>query len=177
MIIDIILIIFIVTGFWLGFSKGIAGTLLNVTTYILALILTLIISPWLAEFLSNTFPMGKLFALIFGTIAVFILISFLLYYSTKRLEARFNRQKRNKQSKFLGGIVMLLFSIIICGLLLGAINQFNVFKEDAKQKSISYPYLKPIPVQAGALVETFKPIFRNYWKMMQDTMQVNKSKE
>jgi uncharacterized membrane protein required for colicin V production len=177
MIIDIILILFAITGFWLGYAKGILGTLLNITTYIIALVLTLIISPWLANFLSDTFPMGKLFALIFGTIGVFILLSFIFYSLTKKLDARLTKRKRSKQSKVLGGIVMFLFSIIIYGLLLGTINQFNLIKEESKQTSITYPTLKPIPIYAGKLVETFKPVFKNYWEMMQETMQQSKSKE
>lgn len=177
MIIDIILILFAITGFWLGYTKGILGTLLNVTTYIIALILTLIISPWLAKFLSDTFPIGKLFALIFGTIGVFILLSFIFYYLTKRLDANLNSRKRSKQSRVLGGIVMFLFSIIIYGLLLGTLNQFNQIKEESKQTSITYPYLKPIPVYAGNVVETFKPVFKSYWEMMQETMEQSKSKE
>ena len=177
MIIDIIVILFIVIGFWLGFTKGIARTLLHVITYIIALILTLLISPWVAEFLSNTLPVSRLFALIFGTIGIFILLSYLLHYLTKRWDAKFKRGKRSTPSKILGGIVMLFFSILICGLLLGAFSQMNQIKHETKQKSISYPYLKPIPVHAQALVETFKPIFRNYWEMMQETIQQTKSKE
>lgn len=177
MIIDIILIFFAITGIWLGYAKGLARTLLTVVTYLMALVLTLIFSPWLAEFLSNTFPMGKLFALIFGTIAVFILLSYLLYYLTKKLDHRFKTRSRTTPGKISGGIVMLLFSIILYGLLLGAVNQFKPIKEETKETSISYPLLQSIPAHAVTFVETFKPIFRNYWEMMQETVQQSKSKE
>ena len=166
-----------ITGIWLGYAKGLVRTLLNVVTYLIALILTLIFSPWLAEFLSNTFPVGSLFALIFGTIAVFILLSYLLHSLTKKLDKRFKARSRTTPGKISGGIVMLLFSIILYGLVLGTVNQFKLIKEETKQTSISYPVLQTIPDHAVTFVETFKPIFKNYWEMMEETIQQSKSKE
>ncbi len=171
MIIDIFLVFFIITGFWLGFTKGAAGTLLQVTTYLIALVLTLIISPWLAKFISQTLPIGKLFALIFGTIGVFILLSFILYSLTKRLDNRFQKNNRTTPGRILGGIVMLLFCILLFGLLLGVINQFNAIKTETKESSYTYVYLQPIPAHAKTFVETFKPVFRNYWEMMEETIE------
>ncbi len=164
---------FAIFSFWLGFAKGFAGTLLQVTIYFVALMLTLVISPWLAEIISNTFPVGKLFALLFGTIGVFILICYIFYFLTKRLDASLKRRQRTTQSKLLGGIVMTITGILIFGLMLGAIHQFNLIKTASKESSLTYKFLKPIPEKASAFVETFKPLFRKYWESMEETVKEN----
>ena len=69
---------------------------------------------------------------------------------------------------------MTLFSIILCGLLIGGIGQLNLIKPDTKEASKTYPHLKEIPVHAVTLVETFKPIFQNYWHLMEEAMQQSK---
>lgn len=170
MVIDILLIIFCIAGFWWGYTKGIAAALLHIVVYLVALLLSLKISPWLAEFLHRSLPIGKLFALIFGTIGVFFLLCFLLNYLVKRLDTYFQKTKLGTFNKVLGGVVMLLFSILIYGLLLGSINQLDVVNEKTKEASISYPILKPMPGYAFAVIEKLKPLFSQYWEIMKETM-------
>lgn len=50
MIIDIALLLFALAGFWVGYTKGIVSTLFSILGYIIALLITLKISPGLQIF-------------------------------------------------------------------------------------------------------------------------------
>ena len=171
MLIDIILIIFIISGFWWGYTHGLGRVLLNIVLYIPAIIITLLTAPWLADFLSSVLPMGKLFALLFGTIGLFILYSFILFRLTKALDKKLGAKKVIGRNNIPAGIIMLLFSILIYGLLLGALDATRWLNNDIKQTSVSYPALKSIPIQAGKVVEISKPVFKNYWQLLQETVK------
>ncbi len=175
MLIDIILIIFIITGFWWGYTRGLGRVLLHIALYIPAVVITLLTAPWLADFLSAVFPMGKLFALIFGTIGLFLLISFILFRLTRRLDQKLGVKKVIGRNNIPAGIIMILFSILIYGLLLGAMETSGILNKEIKEASISYPVLKPIPVYAGKTIEISKPIFSKYWQLLQETVQESQS--
>jgi membrane protein required for colicin V production len=51
MVIDILLLVFAAASFWLGYSKGIVSTLFSILGYLIALLITLLFSPWLAGLL------------------------------------------------------------------------------------------------------------------------------
>ena len=91
MIIDIVLVVFALTGFWLGYTKGIVRTLVMVAAYTVAVLVTLKISPWLMEFLVKTFPIGKVFALIFGTIASLVSLIFVVHWVAKKIDTSFQK--------------------------------------------------------------------------------------
>jgi len=171
MIIDILLLIFAIAGFWWGYTRGILGTLAMVCAYIGVILVTLKISPWLMDFLTNNFQIGKVFALIFGTIAIIVLLVFLVHFLAKRIANSFKKGKLSGSEKILGGIVMLCMGIIFYSMILWPLNQFRMVGEKAKQSSISYPTLEAMPVKARSVVEEFKPLFSRYWQLMEETIQ------
>jgi uncharacterized membrane protein required for colicin V production len=175
MVIDILLILFAIGAFWIGYTQGIVSTLLSVLTYIVALLLTLKFSPWLADLLVSTFKIGKLFALIFGTIGFFILISFLLRWLVKRADKYIQKSKLSSFSKIMGGVVMMLIGIMSYSFILIAINQFGMIGEQTRKTSYSFKTLEIIPSKAKDFIEEFKPLFRRYWELMEETAQESKN--
>lgn len=177
MIIDIILVLFALGGFYLGYTKGIVRTLIMVAAYTAAVMLTLKISPWLMDFLTGTFHMGKVFALIFGTIAILVLLIFLIHWAAKHIDASFKKGKLTGWDKILGGIIMLCVGIIFYSMVLWPINQFGMMGEKSKQSSISFKTLEAMPVKAKALAEAAKPLFSRFWQLMEETIRETSAEE
>lgn len=175
MVIDILLILFALTGFWLGYTKGIVGTLISVASYVAAVLLTLLISPWVMELMIRTLKTERMFALIFGTIGVFILLTFLIRWVVKSLGKRMEKGKLSTLSKVLGGILMVFAGVILYSFILLALDQLNMLGTKMKETSISYSFIEEIPGKARAVIEEFKPLFRRYWELMQETIHEGKS--
>ena len=177
MIIDIVLVLFAIAGFYLGYTKGIVRTLIMVAAYTAAVMLTLKISPWLMDFLTGTFNMAKVFALIFGTIAILVALIFLVHWIARRVEDSFKKGKLSGSDKILGGIIMLCVGIIFYSMVLWPINQFHMIGEKSKQSSLSYKTLEAMPLKAKALAEATKPLFSRFWQLMEETIQETSAEE
>ncbi len=177
MIIDIVLLVFALTGFWLGYTKGVVRTLVMVAAYSVAVLVTLKISPWLMEFLTKTFPIGKVFALIFGTIAILVTLIFLIHWVAKKIDTSFQKGKLSGSDKIIGGIIMLIVGVLFYSMVLWPINQFDMIGEKSKASSISYTTLETIPLKTRTFVEGFKPLFSHFWELMEETIQEAQKKE
>lgn len=177
MIIDIVLLIFALTGFWLGYTKGVVRTMIMVAAYTTAVLVTLKISPWLMEFVTKNFNIGKVFALIFGTIAILVALIFLIHWVAKKIDSSFQKGKLSGSDKILGGIIMLIVGVLFYSMVLWPINQFGMIGDKSKASSISYKSLEAIPLKTRTFVEGFKPLFNHYWELMEATIQEAKKKE
>ena len=170
MIIDILLVLFAATGFWLGYTKGLVRTLLSVACYILALILTLAISPYVMDLIIRWFKADKVFALIFGTLFVMIILIFLINWLLKSSERRLQKTRLGSFSKTFGGILMMFVGMVTCSYLVYALVQLDWIGSKTKEKSYTYPVLEQVPVKTRAVITTFKPVFSRYWDLMEETI-------
>ena len=177
MIIDILLLVFALAGFWLGYTRGFIKTIVMVVAYIAALLLTLKFSPWLADSLVRLINIGKLPALIFGTILFLVVLIFLIHWSAKRIERSMNKGQLTKASQIFGGIVQMLMAVLVYCILLWPINQFGMIGATAKEKSLSYPTLAAMPENAKSLFLALKPVFSRYWELMETTIEDTKKAE
>lgn len=175
MAIDIVLIICALIAYWIGYTRGIVMTLLSVMTYVVALLLTLKFSPWVTDFVVTYFKIGKLFALIFGTIGFFILTVFILRLLIKRADKYIQSSKLSSLNKVMGGAVMLMIGIIVYSFLVQGVNRFGMINDEAKRSSYSYNTLEAIPGKSKVIIEKFKPLFRRYWELMEETAQESKN--
>lgn len=170
MIIDILLILFVIAGFWLGYTRGIAGTLLVVAGYILAVLITLEITPWLVRFLIHNLHLEPLFALIFSTLLVLILLIFLVHVLARRIGHYFTKSKPPAVSKIFGGLLLVLVFASFYSLVVFTLNHFHMVGEKARQSSMTYPTLIAVPQGAKTVAEKTKPVFSDYGKLMEETV-------
>ena len=175
MIIDIALLLFTLAGFWVGYTKGIVSTLFSILGYIIALLITLKISPWFTDFLIKSFNIEKMFALIFGTMFILIILIFLIRRLLKKITAYLEQSKVSAANKVFAGLIMACMGILFFSLVLWPINQFGMIGDQAKQSSISYETLEGVPGKARIFIEKFKPLFNRYWELMQQTIEEGNS--
>ena len=175
MLIDISLVIFALAGFWAGYMKGIVSTLFSILGYIIALLITLKISPWWTGFLVSSFKIDKMFALIFGTLFLLLVLIFLIRWLLKKVTTYLEQSKISAANKVIAGLIMTCMGILFFSLVLWPINQFGWIGDHAKQTSMSYEILEGIPEKARTLLEKFKPLFNRYWELMQQTIEEGKA--
>ena len=175
MIIDIALLLFALSGFWVGYTKGIVSTLFSILGYIIALLITLKISPWFTDFLISSFNIEKMFALVFGTLFILIVLIFLIRALLKKVTTYLEQSKVSAANKVFAGLIMVCMGILFFSLVLWPINQFGMIGEQAKKSSISYETVEAIPGKARSFIEKFKPLFNRYWELMQQTIDEGKT--
>ncbi|HZV71153.1 MAG TPA: CvpA family protein [Saprospiraceae bacterium] len=168
--IDIILVLVIIAGFWLGYTKGIVATLFSVLEYVVAILLTLGLSPFLARFLTTSLNMDRMVALLLSTIVFFFVFIFLIKWLTKKIEASLKKGKLSSSTKVLGGIVMMLACVFMYSILLWLVNYYGLVNEKMKLASYTYKPLEAIPAASRTLVLDLKPVFQRYWELIQESV-------
>lgn len=177
MIIDIMLVVFALAGFYLGYTRGIAGTLLVIAGYVVALLLTLKLSPLLAEFMIRTVKAGKLFALIFGTIITLVVLIFVVHRLARRTGDYLTKHKPPSVSKISGGMLMVFVAVFFYTLVLWTLDTIHMIGEKARSSSLSFATLIAVPTGAKQTAELTKPLFLEYWHLMEDTIKEQQEKE
>ena len=177
MIIDILLVLFALAGFWLGYSKGLARTLFSIAGYAIAFFATLKLSPWMMDLMISWLKAGKMFALVFGTLLTLFLLILLITWLLKSVENYLKNSRFGGMSKVGGGFVMMMAGILVYGFVFWLITQFGWIGEKTKSTSYTYTLVSKIPSQTGAFIEEFKPLFRRYWELTQETIQETRAQE
>jgi len=170
MAIDIILLLVVGAGFWLGYTKGIVATLFSVLEYVVAILLTLGLSPFLSRFLTTSLNMDRMVALLLSTIIFFFVFIFLIKWMTKKMEASLKKGKLSGSTKVLGGIVMMLACIFLYSIILWLVDYYGLINEKMKLASYTYKLLEAIPAASRTLVLDLKPVFQRYWELIQDSV-------
>ena len=175
MIIDILLILFIIAGFWLGYAKGLASTLFAISGYVVALLLTLKISPWVMSLMVKFLGAGQMFALVFGTLFCLFGFILLINWLVRSVENYLKQASYGRASKIGGGVVMTLAGALVFSYVLWLIGQFGWIGDKTISASYSYSIVYKLPERTGAFAQEFKPLFNRYWELTQSTIAAGKT--
>lgn len=174
MILDIICLIFAAYGFWVGYSKGIISTVLNLTSYIFGILAAMKFGPVMAGLLEdilsaeNSSWRGGLFIL--GAVITFALVLILFRILARGLTGILESVNVNVVNQVLGGTLSgFFFVLVFSGLALFA-DRSRLINEDAKQQSITYSLLEPLPQFVWERGKDLLPIFTDFYNQAADAM-------
>lgn len=162
MVIDIILIIFMIYGFWVGFSKGIIGTVFTVLSYLFGGLAAMKLSPSVTRLLEEQLSPSPLM-FILGIILTFIGTMALLRLVGRSLEGVLQSVNINIVNQVMGGTLSAAFMILIFSILMSFGEASKMVDDKTIQTSMSYPYVKEFPKQMKVVYEKAKPIFLTFW--------------
>lgn len=162
MVIDIILIIFMIYGFWIGFSKGIIGTVFTVLSYVFGGLAAMKLSPSVTRLLEEQLSPSPLM-FILGIILTFVGTMALLRLVGRSLEGVLQSVNINIVNQIMGGTLSAAFMILIFSVLMSFGEASKMVDDKTIQTSMSYPYVKEFPKQMKVVYEKAKPIFLTFW--------------
>jgi len=163
MVIDIIFVISLLWGFYLGFSKGIIKTLFTVLSIIIGLFAAFKFAPATTNFLETALKNTNPLMFLAGFICTFVFTMLLIRMFARGLEGVFKAANINFINQtvggvFLGGVMVLLYSMLIW---FG--DQAHILNPDVKAESVTYVHLKEYPEQVRYMGEVVKPTFNEFW--------------
>lgn len=173
MILDLICLIFVAYGFWIGYSKGIISTVLSIASYFFGVLAAMKFGPVMADILGDIFQttegwQGGIFIL--GVILTFFLTLVLFRLLAKGLTGVMESVNVNFINQILGGILSgFFFAFVFSGLVLFG-DQARIVSEEAKEQSITYPLLKPLPQFVWAKGKALLPVFKDFYDQAADAM-------
>lgn len=162
MAIDIILIIFTVYGFWVGYSKGIIKTVFTIASYLFGILAAMKLSPSVTRLLEEQFVANPLM-FIAGFLLTFVGTMMLLRFIGRSLEGVLKSVNINIINQILGGTLSAAFMILIFSVLLSFAEASRLVTPEAMNQSMSYTYVKEFPKQMKVVYEKAKPVFLTFW--------------
>lgn len=162
MAIDITLVIFTVYGFWVGFSRGIIGTIFTVLSYIFGGLAAMKLSPSVTRLLEEQFGANPLW-FIPALLLTFIGTMMLLRFIGRSLEGVLKSVNINIINQIFGGALSAAFMILIFSVLMTFAEASKLITPKTVGDSFSYTYVKEFPKQMKIVFEKAKPIFLTFW--------------
>ena len=171
MIIDVICLIFLAYGFWVGFSRGIISTVLTLASYVFGILAAMKFGPIMSDMLYGWFEaLGKGGSFVLGAVVVFFLTLVLFRIIARGLTGLLETVNINIINQILGGILSgLFFTFIFSGLVYFG-DQSRIITDDARAGSVTYPVLREMPDIVIGRAKSLYPIFRDFYDSAVDAM-------
>ncbi len=170
MAIDIIFVITMLYGFYLGFSKGIIKTVFTVLSIVFGLMAAFKFAPAMTDFLESTFSSHNPLMLIAGFLLSFVLTMVIIRMIARGLEGILKTANINVINQLAGGVLLAGVLILFYSVILWFGNQATLINNSAKQKSMTYVYLEKFPTQAKDIAYRIQPVFQEFWNQSLDMM-------
>lgn len=171
MVIDIICLVFLAYGFWIGYSKGIIATVLTLASYVIGVMAAMKFGPIMGDIVLNLVPQGgHAIAFLAGVIIVFILTLVLFKILAKGMTSFLETVNINFINQILGGVLSGLFFVFIYSGLVYFGDQSKIISDEAREDSITYPVLEKLPDVVIDQGKALYPVFRDFYDKASDAM-------
>lgn len=171
MVIDIICLVFLAYGFWIGYSKGIIATVLTLASYVIGVMAAMKFGPIMGDIIMNLVPSSPhAIAFLGGVIVVFILTLVLFKILAKGMTSFLETVNINFINQIMGGVLSGLFFVFIFSGLVYFGDQSRIITDEAREKSITYPILEKMPDIVIERGKALYPVFRDFYDKASDQM-------
>ncbi len=172
---DIVVAIVIMIGFYFGYSRGLIKTIFDTLSMIVAILIALRIAPYAIRFLQDIIKISPPLMFLVGIVVSFLVVILLLKFIAKKLEALLEAANVNFVNKVAGGALQAVFFAYLLSLAIWVMNNINVLSPDLKENSITYSMLEPLPEKGKSIFMGLKPIFQDFWDITLKTMNESKN--
>lgn len=173
MVVDIIFILLLVYGFYLGFSQKIIRTVTLSLTVIFALLLSLNIVPFSTELLGAVIKTDSSILFFIALLASFILAVFLIRIIVSWLEGVFKKENVSMATQLSSGLIMGSILLCIYGSSLNFFDRADAIAPDTKKASITYKFTQQFPERAMASMVSMQPMMEKFWNYVSGSVEKN----
>ncbi|MEM9823979.1 MAG: CvpA family protein [Bacteroidota bacterium] len=170
MAIDIMFAIAVATGFYLGFARGIIGTVFNALSLIFGLMAAFRFADPMNEFLKHSFGSDNPLMFAAGFALSFVITMFLIRTIARGLEGILKTANINIINQFAGGLLVSVFMVLVYSVLLWFADQTRLVNREVKDQSRTYVYVKEFPAQVKQVGLKIQPIVVQFWHQSLDMM-------
>ncbi|MBB4079660.1 membrane protein required for colicin V production [Lewinella aquimaris] len=171
MVIDIVCLIFLAYGFWVGYSRGIISTVLSLVSYIFGVLAAMKFGPIAGDMIFDAFPaVTSAGGFIIGVVLLFFLTLILFRILARGLTGFMESVNINFINQVLGGLLSgLFFTFIFSGLVYFG-DRSKIITDEVKADSITYPVLIQLPDIVIERGKALFPIFYDFYEQAVNAM-------
>ena len=170
MAIDIMFLLSMVSGFYIGFSRGIIKTVFGVIALIFGFLAAFKFAPGMTQLLETSFNSTNPLMFLAGVALSFVLAMFLIRLFARGLEGALKTANINVINQLAGGVLLSALMVVLYSVLLWFGEQAHIVNDAAIHESKTYIVLKDIPGKAMVVANQIKPVFEEFWDQSLDMM-------
>lgn len=176
MIIDLITVLLIGLGLYLGYRKGLIKTVFSTLSLIIAIVAALKLSPIVIGLLQKLININPAITFVLGFVLTFLLVMALVRFIGDKLEKLAETASIGGVNKILGAALLGLFYAVLISFGIYFMDRIRLVSDEQKAASFTYPILKPLPQATTEFGNSLKPVFSGFWNKMLETMDAVKEK-
>ena len=111
-----------------------------------------------------------------GFAVTFIVVMALIRFVGRKLEDLLKFANLNFLNKILGGVALTALFAVLLAYGYNGLNKLELITDEQRDRSITYPMLKPLPEATKPITGLFVPLVQNFWDKVNDTMDEIKVK-
>jgi|APTNR8051073442_1049403.scaffolds.fasta_scaffold03814_5 membrane protein required for colicin V production len=173
MVIDVFCLVVGLSGLWIGYTRGIISTVLNLLSVLFGVMAAAKFSPAMTDLLTTLFGAGESshgFMLLAGVILTFVLTLVVFRMLARGLEEGLESFNINFINQVLGGVITALVFIFLYSLIIVFANRSRLIEDATKQDSTTYAFLEKYPEVAWGTGRRVWPIFVEFYEYSLDIM-------
>lgn len=173
MIIDLFCLVVALYGFWVGYSRGIISTILNVLSILFGIMAAAKFSPAMTDLLTSllgTSESSRGFMLLAGVIITFVLTMVVFRMVARGLEEGLESININFINQVLGGVVTALIFVFLYSLIILFASRSRLLEGSTKEESSTFAILEKYPEAAWGAGKRIWPIFVEFYEHSLDIM-------
>ncbi len=170
MVIDIIFVLVILYGFYLGFSKGIISTVFTLISLTLGLLAAFKFQPGMTAFLERTFNNDSPLMFLAGALLSLSVVMIILRMIARGLEGILKSANINIINQFIGGVILSGILVLLYSFLLWFADSGHMLDKTTKTESMTYIYLEQFPGEVRKIGGSMQPLFSEFWNESLDMM-------
>ncbi len=175
---DVVVLIIMALGFYLGFTRGIVKTLFDTLSLVVAILAALKLSPIVIGILQKIMSNSPKAAYLLGVVFTFIGVIFLVRFIGRKIEDAMEAVHINFVNKLMGGGLQSLFFAYLLSLAVWLINYIGLIKQETKDNSVTYSFVEALPEMGKSVFKAAKPVFTGFWDKTSEVMDgVKKSSD
>ncbi len=175
MTIDLICMIALAFGFWVGYQRGIIQLAFNLVSYVFGVVLAFKMTPAMTGILEKLFNSTNPMMFFAGFLVNLAILMIIVRYAAKGMESLFQAAYLGTLNQVLGGVAYGGFFILIFSILLWFGRQAAIVTDATLAGSKTIEYLEVMPGQAKGVLIRLQPVFSEIWHTSMTWMDRMKS--
>lgn len=168
--IDVIFILIFGYGFWIGYHRGIIGTIFNIAAYVFGTILAFKITPTTTNILEHAFNTDNPTIFLAGFLINLAVIMLVLRMASAGITGLFEIAFLGLFNRAAGGLLTGGFAVLIYSVLLWFLVKVQFLNAATLTESKTYPFLSTLPSTAKMVAIRFRPVAEDLWGTSLDWM-------
>jgi membrane protein required for colicin V production len=162
MIIDILLLIALAYGIYLGYTQGVFRISILALAITFGLLCSMYLTAPAAEFTANFFGFHYRLLPLLVFLLIVLLLSLAGIFIFKKIEKNLKNTKIAKTEKYFGAVSMTFFATFLFAVILSFFTASNAIKKEIKENSFTYSALESFSDSGMELIKKLAPFVTTF---------------